>query len=262
MQPPRHISFALLLAVGLIVPCARGADEKKSIYNQPADPAAAVRAEPTPKNEPTDEEKKEGFVSIFNGHDLDNWVYGKPRKGEGVNKAGKGYQVENGIIYSTKTDGGNMFTKQEYADFILRFEFKLTPSANNGIGIRAPMTGDVAYTGMEIQILDENGPAYHKPNREIRPAQYHGSIYDVFPAKAGHLKPVGEWNEEEIMAQGRHVKVTLNGTIIVDANLDDAKDPEVLKKHPGLQNKSGHIGFLGHGAMVEFRNLRVKDLTK
>ena len=200
-------------------------------------------------------EVEEGFTSLFNGKDLSGWVYGK--SGNGLNKNGDGYRVEDGAIYSTVKDGGNLYTEKEYGDFVFRFEFKLTEGANNGIGIRAPLTGDSAYQGMEIQVLDDNAPAY---KGKLRPAQYHGSIYDVVAAQPGHLKPVGEWNEEEITAKGRQITVKLNGATIVDANLDDVKDPAVLKKHPGLANKSGHIGFLGHGARVEFRNLRIKEL--
>jgi Domain of Unknown Function (DUF1080) len=204
-------------------------------------------------------EVEPGFTSLFNGKDLTGWVYGNKRDKDGKvvpNKSGQGYRVEDGVIYSTVEDGGNLYTEKEYANFDLRFEFKLTRNANNGIGIRAPLEGDSAYQGMEIQVLDDDGPEY----KNLRPAQYHGSIYDVFPAKRGSLKPVDEWNTEEIVADGRHVTITVNGQKIVDANLDDAKDPAVLKKHPGLQNKTGHIGFLGHGARVEFRNLRVKEL--
>jgi hypothetical protein len=191
----------------------------------------------------------EGFTTLFNGKDLTGWVYGK-------NKSGKGYQVENGVLFCTKEDGGNLFTEKEYSDFVFRFEFKLEPNANNGIGIRAPLEGDSAYAGMEIQVLDDSGSSYTK----LRPEQYHGSIYDLVACKKGHQKPVGEWNEEEITAKGRQITVKLNGTVIVDANLDDIKDEAKLKKHPGVKNEKGHIGFLGHGARVEFRNLRVKEL--
>jgi hypothetical protein len=188
---------------------------------------------------------EEGFTSLFNGKDLTGWIYGTTAKGE--NKAGEGYKVKDGAIYCTVKDGGNLYTEKEYSDFTLRFEFKLTENANNGIGIRAPLTGDSAYVGMEIQVLDDSGPAY----KNLRPAQYHGSIYDVFPAERGHQKPVGEWNTEEITAKGTHVTVTLNGAVIVDADLATVKDEAVQK---------GHIGFLGHGAQVEFRNLRIKEL--
>src|SRR5439155_16439264 len=117
------------------------------------------------------QEKEEGFTSIFNGKDLTGWVYGKAGKGE--NKSGVGYQVdaENKIVYCTVKDGGNLYTEKEYGDFVLRFEFKLTENANNGIGIRAPLEGDSAYAGMEIQVLDDSGSQYTK----LRPEQYHGS---------------------------------------------------------------------------------------
>jgi len=201
-----------------------------------------------------DQKVEEGFTPIFNGKDLTGWIYGK--KGNGENKSGVGYAVENGVIYCTVKDGGNLYTEKEYGDFTLRFEFKLTANANNGIGIRAPLEGDSAYVGMEIQVLDDSGSEY----KNLRPEQYHGSVYDCFAAKRGSQKPVGEWNTEEITAKGRQVTVTVNGQVIVDCNLDDIKDEAKLKKHPGLKNPKGHIGFLGHGARVEFRNLRIKEL--
>lgn len=206
--------------------------------------------------------QQDGFTPLFNGKDLTGWVYGT--RGGAPNKSGKGYQVENGVLFTTKEDGGNLFTEKEYGDFILRFEFKLTENANNGIGIRAPLEGDAAYVGMEIQVLDDSGSQY----TNLQPAQYHGSVYQMFPAKRGFQKPVGEWNTEEIAVKGRQVKVTLNGTTIVDANLDDVKDEAVLARHRnltapegsrGIANTRGHIGFLGHGAHVDFRNIRVKE---
>jgi len=195
-----------------------------------------------------------GYVTVFNGKDLAGWVYGGTR--ESPAKSGKGYQVDGGVLFCTEHDGGMLFTEKEYGDFIFSFEFKLEPNANNGIGIRSPLQGDPAYVGMEVQILDDSGSDY----KNLRPAQYHGSIYDVVPAKRGSLKPVGEWNQEEITAHGRHVTVVLNGNTIVDANLDDVKDEKVLKKHPGLARTRGHIGLLGHGTRVEFRNMKVKEL--
>ena len=82
------------------------------------------------------------------------------------------------------------------------------------------------------------------------------------PAKRGYLRPVGEWNEEEIRIQGDKIQVTLNGTVIVDGDLAVASRNGTLdkKEHPGLTRKSGHIAFLGHGSEVHFRNIRVKRL--
>jgi len=213
---------------------------------------------------PPPQQAEQGFTPLFNGKDFTGWVYGRRANGA-ENKTGKGYQIENGVLYSTKEDGGNLYTEKEYANFVFRFEFRLTPNANNGIGIRAPLEGDAAYVGMEIQVLDDGGSMYTK----LEPGQYHGSIYKVVPAKRGFQKPVGEWNTEEIVANGRRITITLNGTVIVDANLDDVKDEAVLKEHRdltkpegarGIANTKGHIGFLGHGAHVEFRNIRIKEL--
>ncbi len=190
-----------------------------------------------------------GFVSLFDGKTLAGWQI--------VGQKGSGYAVENDLLVCPADGGGNLFTTREYADFVLRFEFRLFEGSNNGIGIRAPLEGDAAYAGMEIQILDDGAPRYQG---KLKPAQYHGSIYDVVPAKQGFKKPTGEWNSEEITAKGRLVTVVLNGTVIVDANLDSVRDPAVLKKHPGLARGSGHIGLLGHGTRVEFRNFRIREL--
>ncbi len=195
------------------------------------------------------EEKAEGFVSLFNGRNLDNWTGNKTA-----------YVVEDNmiVIRPEKGSGGNLFTEKEYADFIFRFEFQLTPGANNGLGIRAPLSGDAAYMGMEIQILDDTAPVY----ANLQEYQYHGSVYGVIPAKRGSLKPVGEWNYQEVIARGTHIKVILNGTVIVDGDIAGPRDSGTLDKrdHPGLHNKSGHIGFLGHGSVVKFKNIRLKEI--
>ncbi len=199
----------------------------------------------------TPEEKSEGFESLFNGRNLDNWVGNK-----------ESYVVEDGmiVIKPDKGSGGNLYTQGKYSDFIFRFEFKLTPAANNGLGIRAPLTGDAAYVGMELQILDNTAPVY----ANLEPYQYHGSVYGVIPAKRGYLNPVGEWNYEEVYVNGTHIKITLNGTVIVDGDIAEPRDNGTMdhRDHPGLNNDTGHIGFLGHGSVVHFRNIRIKDLIK
>jgi HEAT repeat protein len=197
----------------------------------------------------TPEEKSEGFVALFNGRDLDNWVGNK-----------ESYIAEDGmiVIKPEQGSGGNLYTEKEYADFIFRFEFQLTPAANNGLGIRTPLTGDAAYVGMELQILDNTAPVY----ANLEPYQYHGSVYGVIPAKRDYLKPTGEWNYEEVTVKGTMVKVILNGTVIVDGDIAGPRDNGTIdhNDHPGLRNKTGHIGFLGHGSVVKFRNIRIKEL--
>jgi hypothetical protein len=191
-----------------------------------------------------------GFKPLFDGKTLKGWVL--------MHGRGPGYVVDNGSIQCPPDGGGNLYTEKEYSNFVLRLEWRIWEGGNNGVGIRAPLEGDAAYVGMEIQVLDEEAEVYQKMH--LKPTQYTGSVYDVFAAKRGFVKRNGAWNTEEIIADGRRIKVTLNGEVITDVNLDDVKDPEVLKKHPGLARASGHVGFLGHGTKVEFRNIRLKEL--
>ncbi|MBL9118680.1 MAG: DUF1080 domain-containing protein [Phycisphaerae bacterium] len=187
-----------------------------------------------------------GFVPLFNGKDLTGWTGDT-----------KGYLVEDGAIVCGP-EGRNLYTSDEFGNFSFRFEFKLTPGANNGIGIRTPSEGDAAYVGMEVQILDNTAKQYES----LKDYQFHGSIYGIAAAKREFLKPVGDWNAEEIIANGRSIKVILNGETIVDVNLDEITKNGTLdgKEHPGLKNAKGHIGFCGHGDRVMFRNVRVKSL--
>ena len=213
----------------------------------------------------SDEEKKQGFELLFDGTNLDNFVGNKV-----------GYVPINGCINVTANYGNesNLYTKKEYRDFVFRFEFCfLRPGVNNGVGIRTPMGVDAAYYGMcECQILDHDDPIY----AGLRDYQVHGSVYGVIPAKRIKHKPLGEWSEEEIRVQGNHITVTVNGEVIVDGDIKEAckghnvapdgsdNNPYTVdhKNHPGMFNKTGHIGFLGHGAGLKFRAVRVLDLTK
>ena len=213
----------------------------------------------------SDEEKKQGFELLFDGTNLDNFV------GNKVN-----YVPINGCINVTAGYGsqGNLYTQKEYRDFVFRFEFCfLRPGVNNGVGIRTPMGVDAAYDGMcEVQILDHDDPIY----AGLREYQVHGSVYGVIPAKRIKHKPLGEWSEEEIRVQGNHITVTVNGEVIVDGDIKEAckghnvapdgsdNNPYTVdhRNHPGMFNKTGHIGFLGHGAGLKFRAVRVLDLTK
>ena len=156
--------------------------------------------------------------------------------------------------------GGNLYTEKEYSNFNFRFEFQLTSGANNGLGIHAPLEGDAAYLGKELQILDNTAEKY----ANLKPYQYHGSVYGIIPAKRGFLKPVGEWNAEEVIVQGSSIKVILNGTTIVDGDFMEASKNGTMdqKSHPGLERTKGHIGFLGHGDVLRFRNIRIKELRE
>ena len=213
-----------------------------------------IREIPRPKPfELSAQEKKEGYEVLFDGTNMHSWT------GNTTD-----YVIENGNIairpVPGKGSGGNLFTKKEYSDFVFTFEFQLTPGANNGLGIRAPLEGDAAYTGMELQILDNEAPIY----KDLKEYQYHGSVYGTIAAKRGFLKPVGEWNYEEVIVNGPKIKVILNGTVILDGDLTPFRKNGTPDKHdhPGIHRTTGHIGFLGHGSPLQFRNIRVKELNK
>ena len=191
-----------------------------------------------------------GYVPIFNGKDLGGWRLRRADR--------KGYVVQDGLLVCPVDGGGVLFTDKEYADFSLRFAFRLSKGANNGIAIRCPLLDQrPAYDGMEIQILDNIGYP-----RELRASQYHGSIYGVVPAKRGALKPSGEWNRQEIICRGRRIIVIVNDIVILNQDLDEITDPKVLEKHTGLKRTAGHIGFLGHASRVEFRNIRIREFKE
>ncbi|MGB0578724.1 MAG: 3-keto-disaccharide hydrolase [Limisphaerales bacterium] len=189
------------------------------------------------------------FTPLFDGHSLKGWKL--------LGKKGAGFGVHDGVLFCTEGGGGKLLTEKQYANFILRFEFRLSEGANNGVAIRAPLTDKaLAYDGMELQILDDSVP----PKKTIRPTQYHGSIYDVVPARRGALNPANQWNEQEVIANGRNIRVAVNGKVILDVDLNSIRDPKVIQKHPGLFKERGHLGFMGHNDFCEFRNIRVKEL--
>ena len=218
----------------------------------------------TPRFELSEEEKKAGFEVLFDGTSMHKWT------GNTTD-----YVPVDGTIYVTAQYGGtgNLYTKKEYSDFVFRFEFAfMRKGVNNGVGVRTPMGVDAAYEGMELQILDHDAPIY----KNLREYQQHGSVYGIIAAKRVKFPALGEWNTEEIRFEGDNVKVTVNGEVILEGNIREAcqghnvapdggkKNPYTVdkKNHPGLFNKKGHIGFLGHGAGVKFRNIRILDLSK
>jgi len=192
-------------------------------------------------------EQKLGFVPLFNGKNLDGWQGAIDQ-----------YEAKDGMLVCKAH--GDLLTAGKYANFIFRFDFKLEPNGNNGVTFRAnSVQGEHSFkNGTEIQILDDSGSEY----TALADYQYHGSIYGVVPAKRGSLKPVGEWNSQEIICDGTRVKVTVNGMVIVDAKIDEITSFPDHRDHPALLNNNGFLGFLGHNCYVEFRNLRIKTLDQ
>ena len=187
------------------------------------------------------------FKSAFNGKNFEGWA------GPTNN-----YSIDQGSIQCLKGKGGTIYVNDELSDFSARMEFKLPPGGNNGLAIRYPGSGDTAYVGMcELQVLDDSAKKYAK----LHPAQYHGSAYGMAPAARGYQRPVGEWNFQEVTVNGSRIKVELNGTIILNADLANVEKPMYdLGKFKGRLRKSGYFGFAGHGDAVSFRNISIRNI--
>jgi hypothetical protein len=192
--------------------------------------------------------KSADFKPIFNGKDLAGWTGGT-----------KGYEVKGDALVAKEGQHANLFTDDTYDNFAVRLEFKLPPAGNNGLGLRSPVTDkDVAYEGMESQILDDGDPKY----KNLHPYQSHGSLYGLAPAVRGYLRPVGQWNYEELTINGDKITVNVNGYEILNASIAEArKEPMDGKKHPGASRTEGHFALLGHQDPVAFRNIRIMRLT-
>ena len=189
-----------------------------------------------------------GFKSAFNGKDFTGWA-GPVEQ----------YEVNNGALVCKPEKGGTIYTEAEFTNFVARLEFKLPPGGNNGLAIRYPGSGDTAYVGMcECQVLDDN---YEKATgQKIDPRQAHGSAYGMVPAARGYQRPIGEWNYEEVTVRGSTIKVELNGTVILNADLSLVTEFAGKRVHPGKDRTSGHFGFAGHDDPVMFRNVSIKPL--
>lgn len=187
----------------------------------------------------------DGFESKFNGKDFTGWQ-----------GAIDNYEVTDGAIACKAGKGGNLYMLDEYEDFAMRFEFKLPPGGNNGVAIRATLQGDPAWEAFELQILDDTADMY----KTLKPYQYHGSIYGLVPAKRGFLRPVGEWNSEEIICKGSNIQVILNGTTIVNADVKKVDLAGKDKIPKGINRSKGLVGFAGHNDPVQMRNVQMKKL--
>ncbi len=187
------------------------------------------------------------FDKVFNGHDFDGWEGGK-----------SGYHVADGVLACKKGDGGILHTQKQYSNFIVRLEFKLPPGGNNGLAIRYPGHGSAHVDGMtELQILGDDYPDIN----DLDPRQLHGSAYGLVAAHQGYLHAANEWNFQQVTVIGSQIKVELNGFTILDTNLTEVRESKDGGVYPNVQRMSGHFGFVGHGDLVAFRNISIKELA-
>lgn len=184
--------------------------------------------------------------NLFNGSDLTGWQQIGGKTGS--------WKTEDGILFTKGGGGGWLSTTAEYSNFLLELDFKLPPEGNSGVFLRAPHEGDPAYTGMEIQILDDYADKY----AHLKAWQYTGSIYGVKAPSETASRKNGEWQHMAVLCSGPRIAVTLNGERVVDASLVDHMDKE--RTHPGLKRRKGYIGLQNHNTRVEYKNIRITEL--
>jgi len=195
---------------------------------------------------------EEGWQQLFNGKDLTGWTGNQKTP----------WLVEDGVLTWQK-GCGYLWTKEQFGNFVLDLDFKVSKGANSGIFIRTAKTGDPVQTGIEVQILDSVGR--EKPSRNDC-----CSVYDCLAPSKNAEKPVGEWNHVTITCKDNKIEIVLNGEKIIDMDLDLWTEPH--KNPDGSKNKyntaykdmprRGFIGLQDHGAAVWYRNIRIKPLEE
>jgi hypothetical protein len=205
----------------------------------------------------------DGWTALFpNAAALDDWTVTTWNELKQPAEPGVVWRVdEDGVLHGSTSRGTWLVSKREYDDFELQYEFKLGELGNSGLALRAPMFGDPAFDGMELQMAD------YRYNTEAKDSELTGGIYRAIAPKEQVYKPT-EWNRYEIKLQGNRLWVKLNDTVIHDTNLDE--HAEAVKRHddtdaPPVKDRprKGHIGFqeLGRGGdQVQIRNVRIREL--
>jgi len=204
--------------------------------NAYADP---IESQPwTPDNSVlSEEERADGWVSLFDGKSLDGWTLTGSNKG--------GYAVRDGAIQWIERGGGYVRTRDRYDNFVLRLEWRIAEGGNSGISLRVPRAARFSKIGIEFQLRGDYGAAPHKGGT--------GAIYDVVAPRVNASRPAGEWNELEITLDGPKLDAVLNGEVVLDLNLDENEE----LRH---RLRRGFITFQDHGHEMAFRKIRIKPL--
>jgi hypothetical protein len=205
---------------------------------------------------------KDGFVALFaedgvpKGWTVRAWNDVKDPPAQPTQ-----WKVEKGVLHGGEPRGSWLMNEKEFGDFILEFEFKLGERGNSGCALRAPLRGDPAFDGLELQMADV------RYNPEAKDSELTGGLYRAIAPKKQVYKPT-EWNKYRVTLQGSHLTVVLNGETIQDLDLD--RQEQVVKRHDGTvappikeRPRKGHLGFQelsrgGDHALI--RNARIKVL--
>jgi len=215
-----------------------------------------VQAGDAKKVELTEEEKKAGWKLLFDGVDTSAW-----RGYKGKEFPAKGWIAEDGALkHVAKGGGGDIMTVEQFDNFELSLEWKVSPGANSGIIYRVTDDQPASYnTGPEMQVLDDE-----KHGDGKNPKTSAGALYALIPCKDKKLNPVGEYNQARLLMDGTHVEHWLNGVKVVDYEWgsDDMKKLIAASKFAKMPkfatNAKGHIALQDHGDEVHFKNIKIR----
>lgn len=232
----RTVVAVSVLALSFSAGCGRNEQGKK-----------AETAVPSPESEKSSAVSKDGWIHLFDGTNFDAWQMTKP----------DGWIIEDGAV--SLSTGGAIWTKERFGDFELDLEFKVSPECNSGIFFRTGSLKDPVQTGIEMQVLDSGG----KPNPDKHDC---GAMYDLLEPGSNQMKSAGEWNHVTITCRDNLIAVVMNGTQIIDMDVD--KWTASRKNPDGSENKfkkalkdfprDGYIGLQDHGHPVWYRNVKIK----
>jgi len=195
------------------------------------------------------------WIPAAEAAELRDLIAGDSMPGWEIRKGEPGtWEIRDGVLHCPGAGelwGGGWVSRDEYTDFILDFEYKLTPGGNSGVYVRVPKEGHPSAVAIEVQLLDDEADKH----KSLNPTQYTGSLYKIAPPSRRASKPAGEWNHMRVAANRDHIVIALNGETIVDATGES--HPEILNRSP-----RGAIGFQNHHTPVWFRNIRFADLAR
>lgn len=215
-------------------------------------------------NQETNREKEGPWEVLFDGKTLQGWHAYKPA-------AGSAWKAEDGVLHfdaaakKNGASGGDLVTDQEYENFHLQLDWKISPNGNSGVifyvNEDAAQYPETYNTGLEMQVLDNDG----HPDGKIHKHRA-GDLYDLIPCTKETVNRPGEWNKVDIISNKGQLEFRLNGTVVVATTLWDEKWRDLVSKSkfasmPGFSKyKKGRIALQDHGDEVWYRNIRIKKL--
>ena len=216
---------------------------------------SAVVSSMAADNQLTPQEQREGWVLLFDGATTNGWMNSDRRAPR--------TPVVDGALNPHKAGHYMLVHTQQWENFVLALDFKISPRCNSGIFVRThsltPRAGrDIGFNGIEIAIDDTKTAGFHDS----------GALYDLVKPSRNAMKPAGEWNHIQIQCDGPRIEVTVNGEKVTIADLDQFTAPNkrpdgsahkfdtAFRDHP----RRGYIGLQDHGSPCWFKNIKLKPL--